>query len=386
MIDLGFNVFTKPSWAMHSVLAAAAILLTAASGYASGDHKYDLVTLLRDARAAVGRESDLARIRSISVTADCVGPKGKYTTSIDSFRVGKTRFSQSFAYKNEPSNVLINGDIVWTVNDQTGKFAISNALQRMVVRAHEYQKMAFDIRSFFSDLTLDSDADFEGRPSVKVRAKNELGMATLLYFDKETRRFSGYVLEIPKSTERVKNVILEWRKVGRLTLPSVVRATDNEGDWTLRFSKMSINTASEKLLDVPPRIADMVEILRMHDLQKTAHLTYNAELLLGNSPEPPVTLSRGNVIRSTRVEDLARFKNYFSSFNFLEWEDIVPPVIRISKDGTMATKIVQKRVRGTRKGDTVEQHTIFAWLEVLEKVEGKWRLTTIASTDKPGDQ
>ena len=385
MIDLGCYMFTKPSrtgW----IMVAAAMLLAVASGYASGGPIYDVATLLRDARAAVGKENDLDRIRSISVTADCVGPKGKYTTSIDSFRVEKTRFSQTFTYKSEPSSVFVNGETVWTLDARSGVTSISNPFQRMVVRGHEYQKMAFDIRSFFSDLMLDGDADFEGRPSVKVRAKNELGMTTHLYFDKETRRFSGYVLEIPNSPEKIKNVFLEWRKVGRITLPSVVRATDKDGDWTLRFSKITFNTAREKLLDVPPRVADMAEILRMHELQKTAHLTYNAELLLGDSPEPPVTLSRGNVVRSTRVEDLARFKNYFSSFNFLEWEDIVPPVIRISKDGTMATKIVQKRVRGTRKGDTAEQHTIFAWLEVLEKIDGRWRLTTIASTDRPGDQ
>ncbi len=133
----------------------------------------------------------------------------------------------------------------------------------------------------------------------------------------------------------------------------------------------------------------MAELLRLHDLQKTAHLTYDAELLLGDSPEMPVSIQRGSVVKRTRAEDLARFKAYFRSFKFLEWEDIVPPVIKISKDGTMATKIVQKRVRGTTtdaNGKEVTEHTVFAWLEVLEKVDGKWRLVTIASTEKDGSK
>lgn len=388
-MDNGINMRANASDAICFVLAAAAVLMLSVAGFSAVRPESDIEALLLDARAAVGRESDLARLRSISVTADCVGPKGKYTTLIDSFRVAKTRFSQTFTYKDTPSNIFVNGDIVWSVDQRTGKSTISNPFQRMAARAHEYQKMALDVRSFFSDLVLDGDADFEGRPSVKVRAKNELGMTTFLFFDKQSKRFSGYVLEIPNSSEKITNVFLEWRKVGRVTLPVAVKATDKEGEWTLRFSKITFNTAKERQLEVPPRIADMAEILRMHELQKTAHLTYNAELLLGDSPETPVNIQRGNVVSRTREEDLARFRAYFSSYKFLEWEDIVPPVIKISKDGTMATKIVRKRVRGsTRNAEGKEEieHTVFAWLEVLEKINGKWRLTTIASTEKAGDQ
>lgn len=372
-----------------AISVITAIALLSADAHARSPQTDELDAILRDARAAVGSESDLAKIRSISVTADCIGPKGKYTTSIDSFRGSKTRFGQTFTYKSTTSNLFINGETAWTVDASTGNASISSPFERMAARAHEYQKMAYAISSFFTGLEIVGSTDFEGSPSIKVRAKNELGMAASLYFDKETKRFSGYVLEIPNSTETIKNAFLEWRRFGRLTLPVVVRATDKEGDWTLRFSTITFNKANEKLLDVPPRVADMTELLRMHEVQKTAHLTYDAELLLGDSPETPISVQRGNVIKRTREEDLARFKAYFSSFKFLEWEDIVPPVIKISNDGTMATKIVRKRVRGITRnaeGKEVIEHTVFAWLEVLEKIQGKWRLTAIASTEKPGDK
>jgi|CXWL01.1.fsa_nt_gi hypothetical protein len=371
---------------LNSLLAIT--LFSGLQAPAQAQSANELATLLRSAAAAVGSARDIAKIRNIDVEANCLGPKGKYTTAISSFRVGKTRFEQTYSYRL-PSATFINGDIGWVRHANADEYSLASPFQRMAARSHEYQKMAFDIQNFFNDLELIGEEVFDGRQSVKVRAKNELGMTTNIYFDKTNGRLNGYVLLIPNSTETIKNTILEWKKVGRLLLPSVVRATDSQGEWTLRFHTIRLNIADERILNVPPRIADMAEIMRMHELQKTAHLTYDAELLLGDSPEPPVTLSRGNVIRNTRVEDLARFKNYFSSFNFLEWEDIVPPMIKISKDGTIATKIVQKRVRGTRKGsnaDTAIQHTVFAWLEVLEKIDGRWRLTTIASTDKPGDQ
>ncbi|HMS40533.1 MAG TPA: nuclear transport factor 2 family protein, partial [Pyrinomonadaceae bacterium] len=96
-------------------------------------------------------------------------------------------------------------------------------------------------------------------------------------------------------------------------------------------------------------------------------------------------VQRGNVVTRTKAENLARVKNYFSSFKFIEWENLKPPVVKISKDGTMATIIVQKRVRGTYKNDKGEEildQTDFAWLEVWEKIDGKWKVVTVASTEK----
>lgn len=369
---------------MYNLLFVLAIVLSFGPS-ASGQIITPAVDkILTDARSAVGSESQLSKVRTITAVADCAGPKGKYTTSINSFRTDKTRFEQAFSYKPERSIVVINGDVVWTAD---GEPSISTPFQRMAARAHEYQKMAFDLRRFFSGFEVAEEEPFEGRPSVKVLAKNELGMSASLFFDKETKRFSGYVLRIPKSNDTIKNVILEWRKVGGLNLPSAVKATDVQGDWTLRFHTITLNKADENGLEVPPRIADMAELLRLHEQQKTAHLTYNAELFLDSFADNLTQLQRGNAVNRSRADNLTRFKAYFSGYKFLEWEDIRPPVIRISKDGTLATKIVQKRVRGTyknEKGEDESDHTVFAWLEVWEKINGKWKVTTVASTEKNG--
>lgn len=344
--------------------------------------------ILAAATNAVGSPRDIRQIRSIEAVADCTGPKGKYTTSISSFRDSRTRFAQTYSYR-KPSSIFINGEMVWEKNADTGELVISEPFQRMVSRLHEYQKMAFDIRSFFKDLELAGEEEFNGRPLLRIAGKSELGMSAYLYFDKVNKRLNGYKLLIPNSAETVTNTFIEWKKVGNVTLPSVVKAIDSSGAWTLSFHTIRFNSVDPRPLKIPPRIADMAELLRMHEEQKTAHLTYNAELMVGDSPERPTTVQRGNVVKRTRAEDLARFKAYFGSFKFLEWEDIVPPVIRISKDGTMATKIVQKRVRGISKdkdGKEITEHVVYAWLEVLEKIDGKWRLVTIASTEKDGNK
>ena len=372
----------------RAILILTLCLLAVCSSAFGQDRVATVDEILTSAANAAGLPRDIQKIRSIEAIADCDGPNGKYTTSISSFRDNKTRFEQTYTYRN-PSSVFINGDLVWEKNLDTGEAILSTPFQRMVSRLHEYQKMAFDLRSFFRELKLAGDEEFNGRPSVKLAAKNELDMVAFLYFDKSNKRLNGYKLLIPNSAETVTNTFVEWKKVGRVTLPSVVKAIDSSGEWTLSFHTIKLNAADLKPLEIPPRIADMAELLRMHEEQKTAHLTYNAELMVGDSPERPTTVQRGSVVKRTRAEDLARFKAYFGSFKFLEWEDIVPPVIKISKDGTMATKIVQKRVRGSSKdkdGKEITEHVVYAWLEVLEKIDGKWRLVTIASTEKDGNK
>jgi hypothetical protein len=355
------------------------------TGVSTAARSIELEKLIADARGAVGSERELGRIRSITAEADCVGPSGAYKTFLVSTDGEMTRFEQHYTYKRERSLIMVNGAAVWAV--ENGEPKISNAFARMAARGHEYQKMAYDFRKFFSGLELVGEAEFGGRRTMKVRAKNELGMDSFLYFDRADSRFAGYEIELPNAGGRVSNVFLGWKRVGKFNFPSVVRATDSKGDWTLRFGKIEVNRAGEPNFDVPPRIADMREILRLHEEQKTAHLTYNAELLVGDYPVQPTSLSRGNVSNQTREQALKRFKNYFSTFKFLEWEDIAPPQVKISRDGTLATKIVQKRVRGIYKdeqGKEVAEHVVYAWLEVLEKIDGRWRLVTIASTDKPG--
>lgn len=343
-----------------------------------------LAEIFSAARIAVGNEKDIAKIRSINAHAVCVGPKGKYTTTIISFRTGKTHFGQTYSYRDTPSNILINGNLVWEKHSEK----LSTPFQRLVVRLHEYQMMAFDFQNFFKDFELAGEEEFAGRMSNKVRAKNELGMMMLLYFDKGTNRFSGYVLQIPDSTETVRNVFTEWRKVGKLTLPSTITATDKDGEWLLRFHTITLNKADEKWLDVPPRVADMAELLRLHRQQRTAHLTYDAELFTEMFAENLIQVQRGATISRTKAENLARFRSYFASFKFQEWEDIKPPAVKVSKDGSMATIIVQKRVRGTyknEKGEDVFENTVFAWIEVWEKIDGKWKVSVVASTEKPAD-
>lgn len=134
----------------------------------------------------------------------------------------------------------------------------------------------------------------------------------------------------------------------------------------------------------PDLAADRAALLRLHQEQRTAHLERKAELLTGSFADTFYSVSHGRVTTPARDASTERFQAYFDHASFRVWDDLTPPVIRISPDGQMAYVIVQKRVGLQPKDSTSapEPDTIYAWIATYEKLYGQWRLTALASTDR----
>jgi len=135
--------------------------------------------------------------------------------------------------------------------------------------------------------------------------------------------------------------------------------------------------------------SDRAELLRLHERARTAHLQRRADWLAADWADTIFSISRGGVsigTKENRARSQAGFQEYFDASTFQAWDDIVPPRIRISPDGQMAYVIVEKRVHLTARdssGAVQAERTRFAWLSVYEKQAGQWRLSAIASTDRP---
>ena len=134
------------------------------------------------------------------------------------------------------------------------------------------------------------------------------------------------------------------------------------------------------------RAADSLALLRLHARAREAHLAKRADWLVAAQADTLISVSGGRVSITPRERVQAGFQPYLDASTFQAWDDVVPPRIRISPDGQMAYVIVQKRVHLTARdstGATQAERTRFAWMSVYEKRGGEWRMTAIASTDRP---
>ena len=130
------------------------------------------------------------------------------------------------------------------------------------------------------------------------------------------------------------------------------------------------------------------EVLRLHELARQAHLQRDPAALVAGAADDFVTVSNGVVSRPTRAEQLERFGKYFGSVEFLAWDDLEPPRVILSADGTLAVVVVRKQVTLVPAGageDAVPETTVFAWSETLSRRGGTWRLVEITSTSKELD-
>lgn len=64
-----------------------------------------------------------------------------------------------------------------------------------------------------------------------------------------------------------------------------------------------------------------------------------------------LSVNEGNISVTTKDSALKRFSNYFAIVEFKKWDDVYPPVIEFSEDGSMAYMIVDKQVILTYKND-----------------------------------
>lgn len=126
------------------------------------------------------------------------------------------------------------------------------------------------------------------------------------------------------------------------------------------------------------------ELLRMHYRDRAAHFNRDASMIYTNFADEFFTIDAGKMSRGDREAGQRRMQAYLDASAFLEWDDITPPVIRVSDDGSMAYVLVHKKVRLLNKNNGgKESIEVFAWTTTLKRIDGKWKMTSVTSTRTP---
>jgi len=137
-----------------------------------------------------------------------------------------------------------------------------------------------------------------------------------------------------------------------------------------------------------PRPVDLEEqkkeLLELHRKDRRAHFENNAQLALSDKLDQGfISVRNGAVTRRDKSDFQKTLEGYFKNAKYYEWDDLEPPIVRISNDGSMAWMIVRVRVRRTQQnssGAAVEEKFIYAGISTYEKRGGKWLQVANVST------
>lgn len=148
----------------------------------------------------------------------------------------------------------------------------------------------------------------------------------------------------------------------------------------LLLTLICFGTAAAQKADMEKERAALLEV---HKTDRRAHFETDVALLLRHSAEEFIYVGNGKISRSTRAELKAGFDDYFRNAKYYEWDDLEPPIVRISDDASMAWMITRTKVRRTQKlatGEEKERAFVYAGIMTYEKRQGRWVRVANVST------
>ena len=336
---------------------------------------------------ALGGETALAGLTSLTVTASCSGPRGAFETEVASFRSDWVWFRQT---RGDASTEIWSGpERTWSI-EANGQIKDHGPGIRFFVRSHEFHFLLLELATRFTGHRIGPTTTIREQPCTTLLMEDEMGQDASICLSNVTHL--PVMLEInPEGAAGPVRIYFEgWESKAGIRFFHGFDLTEGS-DRTFRYDYQSIEPNVVSGLQFveptsPSRRDDQRALLAILEGDRRAHLETDVARLVGNVGDELLDVSSGVIQRRTRseVEDL--FERVFDGAAYERWEDTEPPRLKVSADGTLAWVTRRVEVRRSSVGaDGQEQRTSFisAYSSTYEKRDGSWKMTSVTSTFLP---
>ena len=204
--------------------------------------------LLASARVATG-SSDATLQRVIVSDAHCTGPQGEYETMTSSAPIG-------YWYRQKhpgqvPYAALITEEGGWVLLAE-GKRGVLKPHVYLMVKSHDYQRIAIDPTTFARDLTLVGPVQYQGRDCIQINGTVGDGTGIDFFYLEKDHMPAGFRMNNPFDPFDPVNIVYrDWRAVDGVMLPSVVAALDSKGEYVLNYHTIYFDEVLPPLEEAP---------------------------------------------------------------------------------------------------------------------------------------
>ena len=146
---------------------------------------------------------------------------------------------------------------------------------------------------------------------------------------------------------------------------------------------LTSSTAVPQTSKITPQQQGEAELLSLHKDERRAHFEHDVNFLLAHVAPQLLDVRDGRVNRMSRGDVRDKFVEYFKSAQFSAWDDVEPPIVRVSADGNMGWMIIRVQIAYTEtdaSGKKTNENTVGAWMSAYEKQNGTWIMTAVTST------
>jgi hypothetical protein len=207
---------------------------------------------------AMGGQAALAKIQSRvlkgTFSMPDMGMSGNmevYTQEPDKYRA-----NVEFGGMGSSSNG-VNGDVAWDLNPMVGPRILEGAERRARLRQAVIDPL-MDWKQFFAKAEVAGEGTVEGKPCTKLVLSDAEGLATSMYFDKETNLLSR--LEVVIDGQTVQTDLSNYRKVGEVMVAHKMHISLPQFSFDIDATSVEDNTAipAEKF-EIPPDVKALIK-------------------------------------------------------------------------------------------------------------------------------
>jgi hypothetical protein len=124
-----------------------------------------------------------------------------------------------------------------------------------------------------------------------------------------------------------------------------------------------------------PTSADERRLLALHEAGLKAHMDGDIDALLAIQADDFLLVDRGEVSSPSKQDRRDFLGPYLASTKFEFYRAKVPPLVKVSRDGTLGWVAAQIEARGESVGSNGQARTleaVFAWIELYERRGDEW--------------
>lgn len=117
------------------------------------------------------------------------------------------------------------------------------------------------------------------------------------------------------------------------------------------------------------------QLLELHQAGLTAHLKNDVDVLLAGQADDFLLVNRGEISLPTKEQRRQFLAPYLAATKFDFYRDTVAPIVKVSRDGSLAWVVASVEARGTSAtpdGGHASLEFKVAWVELYERRGAEW--------------
>ncbi len=243
---------------------------------------------------------------------------------------------------------------------------------------------------FFDKLHPSFDAPtttaFDGQSCKVVKSKNE--SSELHFYYKQ----AGYPLGMEIIRKEEENIIFkfkDWRNVSDIALPHLILIDDGNRTFEYTYDQIKFNSGSITGFRAPEEVlTEEQKLLRHHRVIMDGHFFGITADMKSEQSDSMYIVSDGEIYTVQGHQPEAMIDRIMATRDYTVYDDLIRPKIEISEDGSLGwviAKIYAEGIRYDENGKTTGPlEFTCAWIELYEKVDGKWKMKGNVSNFQPG--